>query len=301
MKTFNCHKIQYRVLRAFYKLAPFDITGGLGHKEIVFKSNFISCLIVSNRIALLEGLLSDLSRQNLPKNDFETVIVFDGQGDGILKLVDLYKPYLDIHLYQTGEPVKLLSDLRNTSVLLSKGEFLLFLDDDTRIFQEDFLRSALTIFNGSNCDVLVPRANPLFGIVREKYDFLDQFSFTNRCSFYRKKTIHELGGFMKGLPTYEDTEMSIRLMIHKPKVIHDENLNYYHPPLYFDSMRKPLAIGRSIIQMRKRYSIFVWLLAYFNALRFLPYGLLPGRKHRQWFKISLGVLMYPFSGKPYYY
>lgn len=301
MKTFNSCNIQYQVLRAFYRLASFDMRGALKPKNAVGRADFISCLIVSNRISLLEGLLSDLSCQNLSKKDFEIVIVFDGRHEGVAELIDRFRPDLNINLHQIKEPLRRISDLRNFSVSLSKGEFLLFLDDDTRIFQENFLRLALNIFRGSGCDVLVPQAHPLFGVVFGKYDFLDQFSFTNRCLFLRKDTLQELGGFMKGLQAYEDVELSIRLMINKAKVIFEEKLNYYHPPLYFDSMRKPLAIGQSIFQLRRHYSWLVWLLVYFNALRFLLHGLIPGQRYRHWFKISLGVLLVPFTRKAYYY
>ncbi len=301
MKIFNCDKIQYKVLRALYQIAPFNLRGDLKERKVSPQPGTLSCLIISNKISLLEDLLSDLSRQNLSKDHFETIIVFDQQGDGIGKLIESYRPYLDIQLYQTTKPVRLLSDLRNTSVFLSKGEFLLFLDDDTRIFQEDFLQSALGFFNESHCDVLIPQANSLYGVVSAHYDFLDKFSFTNRCSFYRRKTLEDMGGFLKGLQTYEDTELSIRLMVKEWKIIQAEELNYFHPPLYFDSMRKPLAIGQTISQLRGHYSIPVWILAYGNALRFLPYGLWPGQRFRQWFKISLGVLLYPFTGKFYYY
>jgi hypothetical protein len=138
-------------------------------------------------------------------------------------------------------------------------------------------------------------------MVKGRYGFLDQFSFTNRCSFYRRNIIEGLGGFIKGLHTYEDIELSIRLMMGCPRVIQEKKLNYYHPPLYFGSMQKPLAIGQTIFQIRQHYSLLVWLLVYLNVLRFLPLGLLPGQRYRHWFKISLGVLLYPFTGESYYY
>jgi hypothetical protein len=90
-------------------------------------------------------------------------------------------------------------------------------------------------------------------------------------------------------------------MIKKTRALRMEELNYYHPPLYFDSMEKPLAIGQAIFKVRRYYSFLVWLLVYFNALRFLLFVLVPGQRYRQWFKISLGVLLYPFTGESYYY
>ena len=301
MKIFNTDKIQFKILRMLYKKAPFNIKGGLEDCKKTSQSGLLSCLIISNKFFLLKNLLEDLRLQTLFKDNFEVVIVFDGPGDDVVKLVEGYQKYFKIHLYIANPPLQVLSDLRNISVCLSQGEFILFLDDDTRIFQKDFLESALAILKGGSCDILIPQAHSLYGVVSAHYDFLDKFSFTNRCSFYHRKIIEDVGGFLKGLNTYEDTELSLRLMIKKTRVLHMEELNYYHPPLYFDSMRKPLAIGQTIFQMRRYYSIPVWLLVYLNALRFLPLGLLPGHRFRHWFKISLGVLLYPLTGKSYYY
>jgi len=301
MKIFNTDKIQFKILRMFYKKAPFSIKGGLEECKKTSQCGLLSCLIISNKISLLNNLLEDLRFQTLSKDNFEVVIVFDGPGEDVLKLVNAYQKYLKINLYIVDPPLQILSNLRNISVFLSQGEFILFLDDDTRIFQKDFLESALAILKEGSCDILIPQANSLYGVISARYDFLDKFSFTNRCSFYLRRTVEDVGGFLKGLNTYEDTELSVRLMIKKRRVLHMEELNYYHPPLYFDSMRKPLAIGQTIFQMRRYYSIPVWLLVYFNALRFLPLGLLPGQRYRHWFKISLGVLLYPFTGKSYYY
>jgi len=301
MKILNCDKIQYRVLRALYSIAPFNIKGGLGESVRACQPGLLSCLIISNKPSLLKNILEDLTLQTLPRDNFEVVIIFDGQTEGVSELVDGYQMYLNVHFHKTQQPIRVVSDLRNTSVLLSKGEFLLFLDDDTRVFEKNFLKSALILFKEIQCDILLPQAHALYGVVGAHYDFLDKFSFTNRCSFYRRKTIEDAGGFLKGLQAYEDIELSIRLMLKKPKVCHSKGLNYFHPPLYFDSMRKPLAIGQTIFQIRKYYSFLVWLLVYFNALRFLPFGLLGGQRYRHWFKISLGVLMYPFTGKSFYY
>ena len=300
-KTLDCDKIQYMILRALYRIAPFKIKGDLNGSKTSCQSALLSCLIISNKLCLLKNILEDLRFQTLPKENFEVVIVYDGQEKGASELVDEYQKYLIIHLHKTEQPKRILSDLRNISVVISQGQLILFLDDDTRIFQKDFLESAWASFKEDRFDILIPQAHSLYGIVSAHYDFLDKFSFTNRCSFYRRKTIEEVGGFLKGLQTYEDIELSIRLMVKKPRVMHMDELNYYHPPLYFDSMRKPLAIGQAIFQIRQHYSLTVWLLVYLNALRFLPYGLLPGERYRHWFKISLGVLLYPFTGKSYYY
>ena len=301
MKIFKRDKLAFRVLRSFYKIASFNIKGGLEVPSKPAREGLLSCLIISNKISLLKNILEDLRSQTLIKNDFEVIVVFDGPETEILTLIDMHKEHLTIRFHKTAQPVRILSDLRNISISLSQGQFILFLDDDTRIFQKDFLETALIHLKEGHCDILVPQANPLYGIVNARYEFLDRYSFTSRCSFYQRKTIEEAGGFLKGLQAYEDTELSIRLMIMRSRVSYREDLNYFHPPLYFDTMRKPLAIGQTIFQVRKHYSALVWLLVYINALRFLPYGLIPHRVCQQWFKISLGVALYPFTDKTYYY
>ena len=289
------------MLRTFYKMAPFNIKGGLPNNEKGYEKGLISCLIISNKIALLNNLLEDLKLQTLPRDLFEVVIVFDLPGKEFLDLIQKHKKHLNITYHQSHKPLRVLSNLRNISVSLSSGEFFLFLDDDTRIFQSNFLESGLSLFKEYDVKVVIPHANSLYGIMKKHYDFLDQYSFTNRCCFYHRQVIENIGGFLKDLQTYEDIELSIRLMINDSKVFWAEELDYFHPPLYFDTMQKPLAIGQTIFQMCRSYSLPFWLLVYFNALRFLPYGLIPGQRNRQWFKISLGVLLYPFTGKSYYY
>ncbi len=301
MKKLNCLKPAHLILRAFYKIAGFDIKGDWKCPSKPDRGVLLSCLIISNKLSFLKNILEDLMFQTLPQEEFEVVVVFDGPQSGVPELIEGFRRHLTIQLHINATPVRTLSDLRNMSLAMSQGQFILFLDDDSRIFQKDFLEMAMVFLKEARCDILIPQAHSLYSIVNKHYGFLDKFSFTCRCSFYHRKIIEEAGGFLKGLQAYEDTELSIRLMINKPRVQYMEELNYFHPPLYFDSMRKPLAIGQTIFQIRRHYSFLVWLLVYFNALRFLPYGLIPNNVCRQWFKISLGVALYPFTGKSYYY
>ena len=302
MEQVNNNALAYRILRFFYRLAPFDIRGGWRPSSSQPQNGLLSCLIIASvRPRILEGIFWDLAHQTLSKDKFEVIILNDGAGDNVRTVVEKYRHVLTIKYRENPTPHRILSNLRNATLDMAQGEYFLFLDDDTRIFQTDFLKRALRIFQEVGPDIILPHAHSLYGIVKARYDFLDTYSFTNRCSLFQRTVLEQVGGFNKDLNTYEDTEMSIRLMIKEFQVIKTDQLNYYHPPLYFDSMRKPLAIGQTISQMRKHYSWLIWLLVYFNALRFLPYGFLPFREFRQWFKISLGVLFFSFSRKSYYY
>ena len=89
----------------------------------------------------------------------------------------------------------------------SRGEYVLFLDDDTVILQEDFLSKLLDVFQSNpNIDALVPHGNASFGLVKGKYDFHDPYFMTSRCTAYRRSVLAELGGFVDDFIGQEDVE-----------------------------------------------------------------------------------------------
>ena len=288
-------------LRLSYKLAPFDLKGDLKTDQKTVQKNFISCLICTcNRPNELKVLLGDLFYQTLDKKNFEVVILDNGWKD-VWPVIKEFNSKITIKYKKAGSEHKMIGQLRNQTISESLGEYMLLLDDDTRIFQNNFLDTALRIFEEESPDAILPIGEASFGIVKLKYDFLNPVSFGNAAIFYRYETLKELGGFKDELPSYEDIEFSIRLTIADRKVLRTSELIYLHPPFYFDSMQKPLSIGCSIQKLRRHYSLVMWLLIYFNALRFLPYGLVPNIKYQQWFKISLGVLLSTFKKKQYFY
>ncbi len=302
MERLDNNKFQYRLLRAAYKIAPFNFKGEWVEKVSEIRKNYVSCLIIaSSRPNELDALLEDLSLQDLGVENFEVCVLNDGAGVSVRQVVEKYQKHLNIIYQENQQPHRILSNLRNTTLAMANGEYILLLDDDTRIMQNNFLTLAGQLLERKRADVLMPRAYSFYGIVKAKYDFLDEYSMTNRCCLYRREVLEQLGGFKKDLNTYEDIELSIRVMIKQCMVFKVNDLEYLHPPLYFDSMRKPLSIGQTIFQIKRQYSFLVWLIVYLNALRFLPYGLIPNKICQQWFKISLGVLLYPFYRKSYYY
>lgn len=303
IKEMNRNKLAWRVLRALYRIAPFNLAGDLGNCPLTPVPGKISCLLITSRRHVeLDNLLADLSRQTWPRDRFEVVIVNDGANPLIREAVDRHRGAIDIVYRELDVAQRRLSNLRNISARMGEGEYFLFLDDDTRIFQRDFLERAVTILEAHpQMEVLLPAAKALYGIVKNKFDFLDTYSVTNRGSLYRRTALERIGGYSKDLNTYEDTEMSIRMAIAQLRTYCTDELEYLHPPLYFDSLSKPLAIGQTIFQMRRHYSFLVWLAAYINAMRFLVYIFFPTKINRQWLKISVGVLLFPFTRKSYYY
>lgn len=299
----NFSGLRLKLFRYLYAKFPFNIKADLDKLlPSTDRKPIISCLVcASYRPTELENLLFDLSSQTLDKSRFEVVILNDGGGDTIRAVVERYKANFQLTYAENPASKKYIGHLRNMTVSMSSGEYLLFLDDDTRILQTDFLEKALTLFKEKNTDIIVPCGKSLYGILKLKYDGFDSYSFGNAGCLYKRDAIEKVGGFRNDLSAYEDIEIGIRLSLINASMIPTKDLIYMHPPFYFPSIRKPIAVGQSVLQLRRKYPFILWLLIYLNAMRFLPLIFCPTQENRQWFLISFGVLIAPFTKRSYYY
>ncbi len=281
--------IRQAILKKTYQLFPFNLKGGLQQPLPPAKDNFISCLICTNRNPeTLEKLLMDIAEQTLGKDQFEIIIV-DNSLEGAQSTIEKYAKMLSIQSIRETSKEGLISNLRNETLQRAQGTYILFLDDDTRLLQKDFLQRALMIFKELNVDMIMPYAQGL------------PYSFATRCCLYRRTILETLNGFQSNLSAYEDIELGLRVVLWGARTLKTNALTYQHPAFFFDSLQKPLAIGQTILKLRNIYPWYIWLFIYLNALRFLPLGLIPTTCNRQWFKISLGVLMAPFFRKKFTY
>ena len=76
----------------------------------------------------LLNCLAALSRQHYAHNRFEVIVVDDGGGISLTKVLERFKNKLNLTLLQqenTGAPAA-----RNAGAARAKGEFLVFTDDD---------------------------------------------------------------------------------------------------------------------------------------------------------------------------
>jgi glycosyltransferase involved in cell wall biosynthesis len=284
-----------------HSFAPFSLQGDLDGSKRNYQGAFISCLITAARPPeILQALLADLASQSLTKDRFE-IILWDNSPQGLGKLALQYTPFIPIRYFRDLSKDGFIGRMRNRQLQEALGEYVLFLDDDTRLPQKDFLARALGLFKKLNPDILLPNGEALLVKELAGYKFLDPFSFATRCCFYKRRLLDDLTGFRADITAYEDIELGIRATFKGAKIIKTRELKYQHPPLYFHSLQKPLAIGQSILKLRRHYPLPIWLMIYLNALRFLPLGLWPTRKNRQWFKISLGVLCALWTKKRFSY
>jgi glycosyltransferase involved in cell wall biosynthesis len=94
------------------------------HKDILL--SVIICTY--NRAGYLKLVLDSLTRQTVSKNDYEIVIIDDGSSDNTREVVELFKPLLPIsYFYQKNSG---LAAAKNHGIFASRGEIVLFLDDD---------------------------------------------------------------------------------------------------------------------------------------------------------------------------
>jgi glycosyltransferase involved in cell wall biosynthesis len=281
------------LLKKLYQIFPFPLEGdAVVNPEA---SIAISCILPTyQRDEDLEVLLHCLAEQDLDGNDFEVIVVEDGEDDKTGQLIQRFKSKLNLIHLTNPVPLHNVASLRNKGLVCSKGALILSLDDDTILPQENFLSKLVELFAVERkVSAVQIRGEASYGLWRIKYDYLDRFSFATRCVAYRRTVLTKICGFSEELASYEDIELAIRFAITDGQFARPEDLYYRHPPLHFSGWEKPLCNGLSFLRLFHRYSKPVWFVCYLNALRFLPYLLLPSLKYRQWGKISAGFLWAP--------
>jgi len=138
----------------------------------------------------------------------------------------------------------------------------------------------------------VPHGFASHSILKSRYQFHDPYYPTSRCVVYRRAVFEELGGFVSSIVGQEDVEFVIRMNIADKKILNCPELEYLHPPLIVDNLRKPTAVGASFASLRGRYPFLVWMLLLINGIRHLP--LLPlwfNKRFVMQGRFSLGFLL----------
>ncbi|MRR54794.1 MAG: glycosyltransferase family 2 protein [Deltaproteobacteria bacterium] len=282
-----------RILKTLYRLFPFDLRGDCFVPPASHGIR-ISCIInFYGRLDLLSGILHSLSLQNFHRNSFEIILVEDRSGtEEGRKMAEEFASSLPIVYAPLDRNFGRMGYSRNFGLSRSRGEYILFLDDDTVILQEDFLSKLVAVFQSNpEIDALVPHGNASFGLVKGRYAFHDPYFMTSRCTAYRRSVLSELGGFVDDFIGQEDVEFVVRFFMAGKKTVNSPQLEYFHPPLLVSNLRKPQAVGSSFCGIRKRYPLVVWLLVILNCSRHAPLYLLPGRRNREMGRFGIGFLV----------
>lgn len=280
------------VLQTCYRFFPFELRGDCTVPDASGEIT-LSCIInFYGRINLLEGILYSLGEQTFPRNRFEIVLVEDQGGtEAGRAAAEYFSKKLPIRYLPLDKNYGHMGYSRNFGLQHSRGEYILFLDDDTVLQQSDFLSTLVATFElHPSADALVPCGNAAFSLIAGRYDFHDPYFMTSRCTAYRRAELASLGGFVSEFIGQEDVEFVVRFTIAGGKYRNVPALNYFHPPLLVPNFRKPMAVGYSFALLKTKYSALVWLLVVLNCARQAPLYLIPVRKFREMGRFGIGFI-----------
>lgn len=286
------------ILKKFYNWFPFDLRGDCTVPD-ASGGIVLSCVInFYGRINLLEGILYSLMSQNFPRDRFEVVLVEDQGGtEAGYRAAERFSKDLPIRYLPLDTNYGRMGYSRNFGLYHSRGEYILFLDDDTVLQQCDFLSMLVARFKSNpDTDALIPHGSASYSVVDGRYDFHDPYFMTSRCTAYRRTVLAELYGFVSDFIGQEDVEFVVRFTIAGKKCLHVSGLNYFHPPLLVGNFRKPMAVGMSFFRLNKRYSAMLWILVLLNCMRHAPLYLLPGRLNREMGRFGIGFCLGVITG-----
>ncbi|MFA7062294.1 MAG: glycosyltransferase family A protein [Pedobacter sp.] len=253
----------------------------------------VSCIInFFGRLELLSCILHSLVEQNYPRQYFEVILVEDQGGtEAGRRLAKDFSSLLNIIYAPLDQKFGKMGYSRNFGLFRSRGKYILFLDDDTVILQEDFLEKLDDILTGQpEVDAVMPHGMASFSLVDGRYAYHEPYFMTSRCTAYRRSVLTELSGFISDFVGQEDVEFVIRFTLIGKNSVKVPELEYYHPPLLVPNFRKPKAVGNSFYGLKSRYPYFLWLLVILNCARHAPLYLLPVRRYREMGRFGIGFL-----------
>jgi cellulose synthase/poly-beta-1,6-N-acetylglucosamine synthase-like glycosyltransferase len=285
--------LRSKMLVSAYRLFPFSLRGD-AHIEYARPERDISCVInFYGRTHILKNVLSSLSEQDLSKERFEVILIEDkgGTKEG-RDILEEFKSKLNIEYFALLENYGKMGYSRNVGISKSKGRFILFLDDDTVIIQDDFLSNLIKEFETSSADAIIPHGSTSYCVLDGKYGFHDPYFPSNRCMAYKREVLKELGGFVSEIIGQEDVELVVRFIASGKEFYNSRKLEFLHPPLILNNLNKAAAVGMSFAKLKNRYPLIIWIILLINGSRYLPNLLFPiSKKSRMQGKFSLGFLL----------
>ena len=285
--------IKTKLLKTAYSITPFDLKGDGWFSDEKHAPVKVSCIInFYGRLDLLGGILYSLSAQDYPNDEFEVILVEDQGGTEQGKaFCQSFCNHLNIKYFSLDKNFGHMGYSRNFGLSKAVGEYVLFLDDDTVIIQDDFLSLLTQAFiDQPLVDAFMPHGHASFSLCEDRYDFHDPYFLTSRCAAYRCCVLRELGGFISSFVGQEDVEFVVRFTISGKKVMAVSQLNYFHPPLLVPNRSKPEAVGVSFARLRGRYSFLMLFLVGLNCSRHLVLALSQKRKHKEMARFGIGFL-----------
>lgn len=186
-----------------------------------------------NAASFVNGAIDSVLSQSF--QNFEIIVVDDGSKDATRQAVEPYLSDPRVHyLYQENRGP---SKAKNTGAMVSRGDYLAFLDADD-FLAPDALERMLEAFQstgaqwlnvgvlklgGENCTVRhphTPQGDPLLAILDD--------DFITRSPFYPREDFFSVGMYDEEFPIREDWDINIRMIVAGKRLVTvDQPLYHY--------------------------------------------------------------------------
>lgn len=242
---------------------------------------------VFNRKHLIGYTLDSLKQENHVGVEIEVIVVDDGSVDGVFDFVKENYPW--VRLFRN--PNKGAPSARNCGLQHATFEFLLYLDSDD-ILGENFFKNKLNIllndptidavygnwesFKGNgpllSCDLI--KHHTRYPIVKNSDVFyhlkqlmLGAYIHPSAIVF-RKSSVDAIGGHIDSLPVNQDVDFLFRFLIHKFKLIGENEGTSYareHNDNRVGQVLTDLKKMQAIYKLRRRFIIDLKKTGYWNS------------------------------------
>lgn len=200
----------------------------------------LSLIIVNyNTESHICDLLQDLMAQTLPTDQWQVVIVNNSQNDKLEIMMQRFQASLSCTIIQSPQNVG-FGRAMNLGVEAAKGEYLLLINPDIRMLQEDYLQK-LVDFAQDNLGFGVISTQILDGRQRDistyyQYEFGYHLGFDNQICWFqgslmliRSDVFCKMDGFDDDFFMYcEDTDLCYRIKKAGYPLLKNEQLKVYH-------------------------------------------------------------------------
>ncbi|MFN8609901.1 MAG: glycosyltransferase [Vulcanimicrobiota bacterium] len=171
-----------------------------------------------NRAGTLEQVLLSLCDQTIGSDRFEVVLVDDGSEDDTAEMVRRVRPQINYELAYLWQPHGALATARNTGIRASRGQVMLYIDDDV-LAHPRLLEEHMRVhrqFDRCVCNGWVNHVTEAVRPDQPKFtaaDISTSFFWTSNVSV-KLAHLKEAGCFDEDFKEYgwEDQELGLRLM-----------------------------------------------------------------------------------------
>ncbi len=191
----------------------------------------------------LERCVESLLHQDLPKEDYEIILVNDGSTDGSYKICqeqcEMHENIVSVSLPNKGQ-----GEARNTGINMAKGRYLMFVDSDDELFP-NVIGQMLHFAERNSLDVAESRMMVQSSNGSERVDFVQPFP-SNRIfsgeqallqgvhvgsvctNLYSHEFLNANSLRFSASIYHEDVEFNLKMYAYAKRIMFLEVMSYYY-------------------------------------------------------------------------